>query len=70
MYAPVLLWDDSDVDSEEEAALEFRTELDSHANMPVVGGNVLVLADTGKIVEVSAFSPDLPKLRIPRVTRL
>lgn len=26
---------------------ESRTELDSHANMPVVGKNAFVLADTG-----------------------
>ena len=34
-----------------------RTELDSHANMPVVGQHALILGDTGRHVDVSPFSP-------------
>ena len=35
-----------------------RTELDSHANMAVVGRNAYILAETEKDVEVSPFTPD------------
>ena len=35
-----------------------RTELDTHANMPVVGRHAYILADTGKTADVNAFSPD------------
>lgn len=44
-----------------------RTELDSHANMPVVGRNVLVLAETGRTCDVSAFTPDYEPMRVPIV---
>jgi hypothetical protein len=30
-----------------------RSELDSHANMPVVGQNAYVISDTGKVADVS-----------------
>ena len=32
-----------------------RTELDSHANMPVIGQHCYVIFDTGKIADVNAF---------------
>ena len=32
---------------------ESRTELDSHVNMPVVGREVLIVEQSGKMVEVS-----------------
>ena len=35
-----------------------RTELDSHANMAVAGRGAYILAETGKDVEVSAFTPE------------
>lgn len=35
-----------------------QTDLNSHANMPVVGTNAFVLAETGHTAEVNAFSPD------------
>jgi len=35
-----------------------RTELDSHANMSVVGNNAVVVNDSGKTVEVNSFTPD------------
>ena len=41
-----------------------RTELDSHANMPVVGRNVAVIAYTGRDADVSAFSPDYKPMKI------
>ncbi len=39
-----------------------RTELDSHANMPVVGRHAYILAETGKSVDVSPFTPDYKPL--------
>ena len=39
---------------------ESRTELDLHANMPVVGSDNVVLVETGKFVDVSAYSPEYP----------
>ena len=35
-----------------------RTELDSHANMAVVGMNAYILNNTGATAEVNAFTPD------------
>lgn len=46
---------------------ESRTELDSHANMPVVGRNAYILADTDKVVDVSPFTPDYSPMSVPVV---
>ena len=35
-----------------------RTELDSHANMAVVGRNSFVIEDTGRTADVNPFTPD------------
>ena len=35
-----------------------RTELDSHANMPVVGRHSYVISDTGRIAVANPFTPD------------
>ena len=35
-----------------------RCELDTHANLPVIGGNAYVLAYTGRTASVSPYSPD------------
>ena len=35
-----------------------RLELDSQANMPVVGKHAFILADSGKTVDVSPFAPE------------
>ena len=35
-----------------------QTELDSHANMPVVGHREYVISDTGRIADVNPFTPD------------
>ena len=37
-----------------------RTELDTHANMPLVGRQWCVIAHTGCSADVHAFSPDFP----------
>ena len=42
-------------------------ELDSHANMPVVGKNAYVLADTGRTCDVYAFTPNYEPIEVPIV---
>jgi hypothetical protein len=42
---------------------ESRTELDTHANMPVVGCNVLVTEDLETTVDVAPFSPSYPSMQ-------
>ena len=44
-----------------------RSELDTHANMPVVGKHAHILADTGKKAEVNAYTPDYDSMTIPIV---
>ena len=41
-----------------------RTELDSHANMPVVGRHTYVISDTGEIADVSPFTSDYSSMQI------
>ena len=41
-----------------------RTELDSHANMPVVGRNAYVISETGEVADVSPFTPDYSSMKI------
>lgn len=58
------------IDEINEADMELemsRCELDSHANLPVVGGNAFVLADTGRTASVSPYSPDYKAKQIPIV---
>ena len=40
-----------------------RTELDSHANMVVVGRHASIVSDTGRTAEVSPFTPDYEALQ-------
>ena len=42
-----------------------RMELDSHANMVVVGRNCLVVHDSGRKADVSAFTPEHNTLEVP-----
>ena len=53
-------------DDKEEAILT-RTELDSHANMPVVGRHAYILSDTEKTATVSPYTPDYETREIPIV---
>ena len=41
-----------------EMNVELHTELDSHANMTVVGKHAYIIAETSKKVDVSPFKPD------------
>ena len=47
--------------------VESRMERDSHANMPVVGKHAYIIAETGKTVDVSPFTPDYKLLTVPLV---
>ena len=47
--------------------VESCRELDSHANMPVVGKHAYIIAETGKKVDVSPFTPDYKPLTVPLV---
>ncbi len=48
---------------ESTESTDSRTDLDSHANMPVVGKNAYIFRRTGKTAPVSAFSPDYEPLK-------
>ena len=57
-----------EVDREGES-IGSRTELDSHADSPVVGRNSLIISDSGQTANVTGFMKDLGKcLLIPIVT--
>ena len=47
-----------------------RTELDSHANMPVVGREALVVEQSRKTVEVSPFTPDYKPIKVEVVNAI
>jgi hypothetical protein len=46
---------------------ESRADLDSHANMPVVGSGAQVLVDHNRTCEVSPYSPDYEPMEVPLV---
>ena len=46
---------------------ESRMELDSHANMPVVGKHAYILSDTGRTADVNAYNPQYETMVIPIV---
>ena len=60
MYHNLVASMEADVDTDGES----RTELDSHANMPVVEREALVVEQSGKTVEVSPFTPDYIPIKV------
>ena len=48
----------------QETWRESRMELDSHANMPVVGREALVVEQSGRTVEASPFTPDYKPIKV------
>ena len=44
-----------------------RTELDSHANMPVIGRNADILSKIGETVDVAPFTPDYKPISVELV---
>ena len=49
---------------------ESQTELDSHANMLVVGKEALVVEQSGKTVEVNPFTPDYKPIKMEVVNAM
>ena len=51
--------------SEQDVTFEMdsRTELDSHANMVVIGKHAYIIATSDKTVEVNPFTPDYESLK-------
>ena len=52
------------MEAETETDGESRTELDSHANMPVVRREALVVKQSRKTVEASPFTPDYKPIKV------
>ena len=50
--------------SEHNDYTKFRLELDSHANMPVVGSGAYILAHSSETADVSAYNPDYKSKQI------
>ena len=44
-----------------------RTELDSHANMPVTGKNASILSIIGETVDVAPYTPDYKPIMVELV---
>ena len=59
--------DTNDVSMSDTEVQKSRTELDSHANMPVVGSECFIISDTGKTAEVHPYSPEYEVKIIPIV---
>ena len=57
----------STVNEESDTAIddeESRAELDSHANMPVVGRHAYIISDTGRIADVNPLTPDYTSMQV------
>ena len=54
-------------DPKSEFSETHRTELDSHANMPVIGRNARVISTSDKTCDVKAFSPEIRPLKVKMV---
>jgi hypothetical protein len=56
----------ADVEVDDEGGMDIdegsRTELDFYANMPIVGRHAYIISDTGRMADVSPFTPDLQML--------
>ena len=66
VYSVMCIASDVDTTSQPEG-IESRTDLDSHANMPVIGKHALILNDTGRVADVNPFTPDYKSMRVPIV---
>ena len=51
----------------EDVNKSLRTELDSHANMPVIGMNAYILSKIGETVDVAPFTPDNKSINVELV---
>ena len=51
----------------EDVSESSRTELDSNANMPVIGRNAYILSKMGETVDVAPFTPDYKPISVELV---
>ena len=51
-------------DSSATKKLVSCTDLDSHANMPMVGMHSTIISDTGRIADVSPYTPDYKSMQV------
>ena len=58
--------DESSDNNECEESMS-RTDLDSHANMVVVGRHAYILLDMGRTAKVNLFTPDYELMQVPIV---
>ena len=56
-----------DMGTMEEVDESSRTELDRHANIPVIGKNAYILSRIGETVDVAPFTPDYKPIRVELV---
>ena len=56
--------DERSDDNEGEESMS-RMDLDSHANMAVVGQHAYILSDMGRTAEVNPFTPDYKSMQVP-----
>jgi hypothetical protein len=52
------------LNEEDMEAEQSQTELDSHANRPVVGRHAFIISDTGRVAGVNAFTPDYKPMQL------
>eukprot|EP00957_Ditylum_brightwellii_P203798 15336254-Ditylum_brightwellii.AAC.1 len=57
---------DADFDEDDDVE-ESRTELDSHANLIVLGRNAVILNDTGRMAVVQPFTPHYESLESVKI---
>jgi hypothetical protein len=57
----------SDVNVTVKTEEQSQTELDSHANMAVVGRHAFIISDSGRIADVNPFTPDYKSMQVPIV---
>ena len=58
---------EKDIATMEEMGESSRTELDSHANMLVIGKNAYILSIIGETVDIVPFTPDYKPIRVELV---
>jgi hypothetical protein len=52
------------LNEEDMKAEQSKTELESHANMPVVGRHAFIISDTGRVAGVNALTPDYGPMQL------
>jgi hypothetical protein len=62
-YVCALIRSYSKITKNSETLNSYKTELDSHANMAVIGRHSIIINDTGKTADVKPFSPDCNTLQ-------